>query len=476
LGIAFFMLASAFFAVVVAKMGFVTGSLLLVAIIALPMVYGIVVHPKFGIIILLTGAYFIMLLIKLIDTTFPMGTLMDAMEGLLILGFFIKQKQHRDYSVFQNPISYMILIWVAYNILEVGNPSAESRLAWVYTVRTVAFVTLMYFVFMYNINSVKFLRLLILIWLAYSVIGAGYGFWQEIFGYSKKEQAVMDADPERAGLYFIEGHWRKFSIYNDPVVFAYNMVLSALLCIGLAWGPVRPWKKYVLIGLAAMCFISMIFSGTRGAFALIPAGMILFCILNFNKKIMIAGIIGAIGFIVLIFMPTSNPNIHRFQTAFKPGKDASYLVRQQNQARIKPFIHTHPMGGGLGSVGIWGRKFAPYSMLAHFPPDSGYVRVAVEMGWIGIILFCTLMFIVLRTGIVNFYKIKNGELKTYCLAMTIMIFAINIGNYPQEALVQFPTNIYFYLMVAVLNKCLDLDKQLEADKLQAPPLKQLVAI
>jgi putative inorganic carbon (HCO3(-)) transporter len=115
-------------------------------------------------------------------------------------------------------------------------------------------------------------------------------------------------------------------------------------------------------------------------------------------------------------------------------------------------------------------------MLAHFPPDSGYVRVAVEMGWIGIILFCTLMFIVLRTGIVNFYKIKNGELKTYCLAMTIMIFAINIGNYPQEALVQFPTNIYFYLMVAVLNKCLDLDKQLEADKLQAPPLKQLVAI
>ncbi|GAB3918957.1 O-antigen ligase family protein [Mucilaginibacter boryungensis] len=471
-GFILLLLASLFFTMVVVKMGFVMGVLFLIAVVAIPLVYGIVAHPKFGIIVLLTGAYFIMFLIRVVSTTFPLGTLMDALEGLLILGFFIKQKQYKDYSIFKGPISYMILIWVAYNMLEVANPSAESRLAWVYTVRTVAFVMLMYFVFMYNINSIKYLRVLIIMWLVYTVIGATYGIWQEVFGYSKIEQASMDADPDRAALYFIDGHWRKFSIFNDPVVFAYNMVLSFLLCVGLVWGPTRPWKKFLLVGLALICFVSMLFSGTRGAFALIPVGMILFCILNFNKKIMVLGIIGAVGFIVLIFMPTSNPNIHRFQTAFKPSNDASYLLRQQNQARIKPFIHTHPMGGGLGSVGVWGQKFSPNSMLAHFPPDSGYVRVAVEMGWIGIILFCILMYTILRTGIINFYKIKNGELKAYCLAMTIMIFAINVGNYPQEALVQFPTNIYFYLMVAILNKCLDLDNQLQLEAGQTTPLKQ----
>jgi hypothetical protein len=37
------------------------------------------------------------------------------------------------------------------------------------------------------------------------------------------------------------------------------------------------------------------------------------------------------------------------------------------------------------------------------------------------------------------------------MAMLLIVFAYNIGNYPQEALVQFPSNIYFYLVVAVIN-------------------------
>jgi hypothetical protein len=474
-GIIFFICVALFFAYAVATTGLVSGVLLLILVVAIPLVYGIVAHPKFGILVLLTLAYFIMLLFKLITTTFPLGTLMDMLEALLILGFFIKQKQNKNYDMFKNRISYLILVWVGYNILEVGNPSAESRLAWVYTVRTVAFITLMYFIFLYNITSVKYIRLLLTMWLIYSVIGALYGVWQEVFGFSKFERDVLAADPERAALYFQAGHWRKFSIYNDPVVFAYNMVISSLLCIGLTWGPTRPWKKAVLMVSAVIFFVSMIFSGTRGAFALIPAGMILFCILNFNRRIMIFSIIGGLAFVTLIFMPSSNTNILRFQSAFRPNNDASYLARQINQKRIKPFIQSHPMGGGLGSVGVWGQKFSPGSMLAHFPPDSGYVRVAVELGPIGMIIFCTLMFVILRTGVRNFFLIKNGELKAYCLAMTIMIFAINIGNYPQEALVQFPTNIYFFLMVAILNKCLELDQQMEAEKLLTPLKRAAVA-
>jgi O-antigen ligase len=156
-------------------------------------------------------------------------------------------------------------------------------------------------------------------------------------------------------------------------------------------------------------------------------------------------------------MPTSNPTIKRFQSAFNPGADASFNVRAENQKRIKPYILSHPIGGGLGSVGIWGRRFAPNSMLAKFPPDSGYVRVAVEMGWIGLLLFCTLMFVILYTGINHYFLIKNPELKTYCLAMVLAIFIYNIGNYPQQALVQYPSNILFYLASALLNVTLRLD-------------------
>jgi len=134
-------------------------------------------------------------------------------------------------------------------------------------------------------------------------------------------------------------------------------------------------------------------------------------------------------------------------------------VRKINQKRIQPYILSHPLGGGLGATGMWGIKFAPDSYLAHFPPDSGYVRVAVELGWVGLLIFCMLMFTVLRTGINNYYKIRDPELKSYCLASLLIIFALNVGNYPQEALVQFPTNVYFYLVLALIVVTRRLDDQ-----------------
>jgi putative inorganic carbon (hco3(-)) transporter len=181
-----------------------------------------------------------------------------------------------------------------------------------------------------------------------------------------------------------------------------------------------------------------------------PVALILLSILKFNRQVMMAAIIGGIGMLILIFIPTSNPTIYRFQTAFRPSEDASFNVRKINQKRIQPFILTHPMGGGLGATGTWGQRFAPNSFLANFPPDSGYVRVAVEMGWIGLLLICVLMFIILRIGIINYYAIRDPELKSYCLAMVLIIFCYHIGNYPQEAIVQFPSNVYFYLVAALI--------------------------
>jgi len=53
--------------------------------------------------------------------------------------------------------------------------------------------------------------------------------------------------------------------------------------------------------------------------------------------------------------------------------------------------------------------------------------------------------------------IKDPELRTYCLAMILIIYAFDIGNFPQQALVQYPSNILFYLAMALLNVTMRLD-------------------
>ncbi|MBE7171077.1 MAG: O-antigen ligase family protein [Williamsia sp.] len=436
--------------------GMKIGVLLLLGIIAMPALFATIAYPKIGIIIALVVSYFLMYAEKFTD--FPVGTIMDGMLALLVFGFFLKQKHNQDWKVFKNPISIMVLVWIGYNFIEVGNPVAESRMAWVYTIRTVAVVLLMHFIFLYHVRTVDFIKLIFKIWILLALIAALYGLNQQLFGFFPFEQKWLDDNPSAISLYFIGGVWRKFSIFSDPVTFSYNMVIAAVLCISLMTGPMKVWKKIVLGVIAGLCLYSMLFSGTRGAYVLVPVALGMFLILKFNRGVLIFALVAGAAMAALVFMPTNNLAIRRFQSAFSPEYDASYNVRATNQKMIQPFILTHPIGGGLGATGTWGQRFSPNSFLANFPPDSGYVRVAVEIGWVGLLVFCTLIFVVLKTGITNYYNIRDPQLKSYSLATVLIVFALHIGNFPQEALVQYPTNILFSLVLALINTTRVLDK------------------
>ena len=430
--------------------------LFFLAIITPMAVFGILKYPKFGIAIYLIMAYWIMFIMNF-GVDFPLGTLMDALLLLMIFGFFMEQKYHPNWKIFHNPISVVIVLWILYNFAQVANPQKASILAWVYTIRAIAGVTISYFIFTYHIDSVKMLRSIVNVWLVFTFLAALYAIKQEYWGFFDFEQKALDADPRLQSLLFIDGHWRKSSIFADPVSFSYNMVVSSIICVVLAFTARSMARKVMLSLLAVLCLNVMLYSGTRAAYVLFPAAMFLFAVLKLNKQILIFSVIFFMLFVVLVKLPTSNSNLRRFQSAFTPNDDASYNVRKQNQKLIQPFIQRHPIGGGLGSTGASGVRFSDGTFLSRFPPDSGYVRAAVELGWIGLALLCTLTFFAIKTGIDNYFRIIDPELKNYCLAMTLILFAIAVGNFPQEGILQFPLNVYFYLVIALINVTMRLD-------------------
>jgi O-antigen ligase len=465
----FVLLASLAAAFYVAHGGLISAFIVLVVIVGLPAIYATVAFPKFGIIILISVAFIINGVSRVAPDNAPIGIAMDGLTYLLILGFFIKQqKEGKALSYyFKNEISYFILGWLVYNLLEAINPIADSRLAWLYTVRTVAFLMLLYYIFVFHIRSKDYIKTLFKVWLIFDLLAAMSAFQQEKFGFFGFEQRWLAANPLEVSFLFINGHMRKFGIFSDPVVFAYNMVTGSLLCLAFIVSNIKTYKKVILIFLMGFFLMVMLYSGTRAAFALLPVALIMLAILKFNKRILISVIIAGLLLLGLINMPTSNASLYRFQSAFKPTKDASFNVRVENQRRIKPYILAHPIGGGLGSVGIWGQRFSPNSYLSKFPPDSGYVRVAVEMGWIGLILYCVLNFVILYKGIYYYYIIKDPQLKTFCLAMVLVIFAFDCGNYLQQATVQYPSNILFFLAIAILNVSMRLDLEKRQPQLNA---------
>lgn len=450
----------------ISQAGMAFGGIIIAISVAVPLIYCVIVYAKFGTFFLIFMAYFLFQFMR-IGVPGPLGTLMDALQLILLLTIVVKQRREHNWALFKGPVTVMILLWLAYNIIEVGNPAATSRLVWVYTVRAVAFVQFTYFIFLYNIRTIEDVRNLFKFWLVLAFLGATWAFKQEYIGFSDAEMAYLNT-PDMISLLFINGHWRKYSIFSDPVSFSYNMAMPCILFICIIFGKFASWKKVICGLLIVYCFVAMLYSGTRGANVLLPAALVMFAILNYNKKVLIFSCIAAFFFIVLINFPTGNQTIVRFQSAFRPNNDDSYNVRKKNQKRIQPYILSHPMGGGVGSVGEWGKKFSPGSFLGDFAPDSGYIRVAVEEGPLGLILFCTMMFVMMRNGINNFYAIKDPELKTYCLVAALVVFTYNVANFPQEALVQFPSNILFYMFVALTN----ITKRLD-DELQLKQSKQL---
>ncbi len=461
LGYAFLFLLLALIGVGIAQYGIIFGLLVLAAVIGIPVVYIIIAYPRAGIFVYLFMAYIVMWLFKL-GVNFPLGTLMDGMEMLFILSIFINQKKKKDWSMFKGQISVMILVWITYNIIEAANPTAETIMTWLYALRAVALVMLTYFIFVYYITTRAYIKMIFKLWIALAIFASLYGLKQEYIGFFGFEDAYLHSDPAIEGLLFIAGVWRKFSIFSDPVAFSYNMVTASMLCMGLMSGPLSKLKKTALVIIIFILILGMLYSGTRGSYVLIPVAMIMLAILKYSRKVLLLMVILAAIVVGLIYVPTSNVRLNRFQSAFRPSDDPSYNVRATNQKRIQPYILAHPIGGGLGATENFGQQFAPNSYLAHFPPDSGYVRVAVELGWFGVFLFCILMFTILKTGINNYYSIQDPELKSYCLAALLVVFALNFGNIPQEAIVQYPSNVYFYLATAMLVITKRLDDQQNA--------------
>ncbi len=426
------------------------------AIIGIPLVFAAMFNIRFGVFLIITISFFV-LAVKKIASGVPLGLAMDVIISVMFLGIIIKQTSERDWSFAKNQISKIILIWIVYNLMQVANPTAESRLAYLYTVRSIAGFMVMFFIIGYAIDSRKMIRHLITLWLILATLAALYAIYQEHVGFMQFEINWIYADERRYRLLYIMGRIRKFSFFSDPAVFGLLMGYSSVLTFILAAGPFSKKIKALLFISGGLMILAMLYSGTRSAYVLPPAGLFFYAFMTFKKKVIISVAVFFFMGLVLILMPTSNVHIYRLQTAFKPSEDASYETRIRNQKFIQPFIQSHPLGGGLGSTGEWGKRFSPHSPLANFPPDSGYVRTAVELGWVGLLIYCSLLFVIFYQGIKNYFTIKDGELKTYLLGMLSVLFALALANYPQEATNQLPTSLLFFVAVAIISRIKDFD-------------------
>lgn len=453
-----------FLALVFYGLGFKLGMSLTGLIVGLPVLVWAFLDLRVGIGLALVTAFLVNFISKY--ATAPVGTVLDGLLFYLLLSVIVQSGQRRDWQFPRYGIAVMIVIWIGYSGLQVLNPEAASKLAWLYTIRSYSLQSILFFIAFYAFQQRKHIDYILYFIFLLALVAALYGLKQEFFGYSDQEWAWLHAKRSRYKLIVQWDRYRVFSLFSDPTTFGTLMAYLGAFCFVMATGPFQWWKRIGLVLTGGVMYLSMAYAGSRTPFVLIPAAIFLFVLLNLRPKVIIAAaILGVIG-IGFLKTSTSNPILIRIQSAFWPAHDASVQVRLENQKRIQPYLQSHPFGAGLGSTGIWGERFSPDSWLAGFAHDSAYVRIAVEMGAIGLVIYLMFLFFIFWTTIHYYFRVRDPVIKTIYLAFTIMIFMIALASYPQEVVTLQPTSIIFYTTLAIIVRLKDFDTpQNKADQL-----------
>jgi hypothetical protein len=413
------------------------------------------------------GFYFIFLMgvfmfyvDRIIPIAFPVGTIYDALVGLVFFALFIDKKQH-DWTFFKNPVTIMFLLVIVYQLLQLFNPSATSVVAWLVSLRNnISF--LIYVICFQMFSSMKEVRKFTAVWIGIAVLVALYGIYQKVFGLPDFEMAWMNEKPERIDLYIIWGQLRVFSFLSDPSAFGLFAGASALSTMVLAMGPFKTRYRLFFGFLTFILLLSMSYSGTRTALALVAVGIAFYItIMLHNRRTLFASAIVVFLGLVLMFGPFYGGTMARLRSTFKASEDPSMAVRDYKRLAFQEYIQTHPIGGGLYTVGQNGDRYSPGHPLAgKWDPDSGYLLTALETGWIGLLIFQGLFFVVVLQGLKNFFAMKDPVLQTYILVYIVPFMALSVAHFTQDAMFNKPMNIIIYATYALVVKIRTFEKKL----------------
>lgn len=426
------------------------------SVILIPCLIASVFHLRFGVFLLLLVSFFLMGIKRILGAP-PMGVYLDISVGLMLLGLGARMAREGYWPRLTHPVTWLVIAWIGYSFLQVGNPEAISQKAWLHTVRGIAGLMTIYFVALYAFEKIDDLKRLLILWVGLSAVAAIYGLFQAFWGFQDFELEWINQDAAYYLLVHDWGQFRIFSFLSDPAVFGVLMASTSLLClILLLTFSLEKWEIAALITVLALCLPAMILSGTRTAYVLIAVGLFFFALLTLNRRVLlVVGLIGIAGAGIL-FLPTNNVFADRIRGAFQPWNVDSFQIREQNWKEIQPHIQSSPFGAGLGTTGIWGQRYSPHTLLAKFPTDSGYFRIAVEEGWIGLLLFLGLMFAVLMTGVRDYFRSQDVRARTYYPVFLTLILMLVVAHFPQRAITQVPMNLFFYISMAIVVKLRDM--------------------
>ena len=430
-------------------------------LLGLFLLFFIILEPEFGFYFAILFAFFhsFILFILLRAYTVKPGLLIDSSVWLTTISLLIFKIRNKfiGWASYSSPTSFAFIAYFGFFILEIANPDHPALLGWVMEFRRQVSIFLLFYISLEIFKDLNSVRRFIKFWLILATVCAVYGSIQEKFGFLPGEKAFIFESQEVLFRIYVDGHFRKFSIFPDPTSFGIFMSFSIVFFLSQLSSPIGKQKRIIYLSCCLIMVLGMLFSGTRTAYAMIPAGFLIFCIMTLNRKESIYVIaFGSITLLFILFAPIHNYTIQRLRTVFLGSSDPSMNIRNVHRKQIQPFIQSHPIGAGIATVGVKGKLYNPGGPIAGFPPDSELLGKGLELGYLGLIVYMLKLFIPMVAGLNGYFSGRDSEIKAYLISLVAVFFSIIMSLYSQEESLY--TDIYMSVLSALIIRLLIFDR------------------
>lgn len=387
-------------------------------------------------------------------TNLPTGLLIDV---ILASGLFLVFLKYRIGMFTSHPIMMLLLIWFIF-CLGLAFLYPEKIVSWVYAIRNYSLRLFSFALFYFMIRKQDDLNNLHNFFLLSSIPICIYGLLQFAGFFPGFDQDYIASNVGRSERFSHDGKTRIFSIFSDPTTLGmYLSIMFFFAAIPLVRAR-RIINRGILAIAALMTSMVIVLAYSRTPYVLVLIGCILFLVFRPSKQRFMA--FATLGLIAFIFVMGSNSSISdRLKSGFQLKDNVSWEIRNVDRNYITPKILERPLGYGLGITGYTGHKFYDNSYLSNFQTNNGYLKLSVETGWLGLLLFTCIIAVILLQLFRYFLLLKSRGSRNQFLMYFIPAILLVVGNFPQEPLTLNPLNVIFMYLVAAACRVYEMDKE-----------------
>lgn len=393
----------------------------------------------------------------------PLGVGVEGLAALLVLFVASRKIVMEKSTLYISWLSLLVTLFLLVVASEFLNVTESSFSNSIFGFRFTAVPIVMYFVGMATIQSRRRAVVLVLCMLAVGSLVGIYAAVQFFIGPLGFEQTWLQSSA--TPNFYIADQVRAYGTMDD----AGSLATYAQMLVVLAWTLTLPYfpTRLRLIGLPLLVLnglgLALAFARASWMGAAIGIFLVTFWpdrhLLRKLAQVALLGILALVMVLAADQVMPSDASLQKVWTermgpllqniaAGTLGEEGSVKERLGVWSDSVPLVLRQPFGIGLGTTGGVGGRFD--SKKASIAADNYYVKLMIETGLAGVLLFMAILILAVGKGARLAHRARDEQVRALALGTTGILLGLAATAVFNVVLDFVPASYYFWLLLGAL--------------------------